>query len=45
MDDCSWMYRDSPKRLIKMDYYNGIQGLLITHYLILEILVETVCRY
>jgi hypothetical protein len=32
MDDCSWMYRDSPKGLIKMDYCNGIQG-FINHVL------------
>jgi hypothetical protein len=32
MDDCSWMYRDSPKGLIKMDYCNEIQG-FINHVL------------
>jgi len=32
MDDCSWMYRDSPKELIKMDYCNEIQG-FINHVL------------
>ena len=26
MDDCSWMYRDSPQGLRRMDYYNGVQG-------------------
>jgi len=26
MDDCSWMYRDSPQGLRMMDYCNGVQG-------------------
>jgi len=26
MDDCSWMYRDSPQGLRMMDYCNEIQG-------------------
>jgi hypothetical protein len=28
MDDRSWMYRDSPERLCKMNYYNGVQGFI-----------------
>jgi len=26
MDDHSWMFRDLPERLRRMDYYNGVQG-------------------
>jgi len=26
MDDHSWMYRDSPKKLCNMDNYNGVDG-------------------
>jgi len=28
MDDRSWMYRDSPQGLQRMDYYNGVQGFI-----------------
>jgi hypothetical protein len=28
MDDSSWMYRDSPQELRRMDYYNGVQGFI-----------------
>jgi len=28
MDDRSWMYRDSPQRLRRMDYCNGVQGFI-----------------
>jgi len=28
MDDRSWMYRDSPQGLQKMDYCNGVQGFI-----------------
>jgi hypothetical protein len=28
MDDCSWMYRDSPQGLRKMDYHNEVQGFI-----------------
>ena len=28
MDDRSWMYRDSPQGLRRMDYYNGVQGFI-----------------
>ena len=28
MDDCSWMYRDSPQGLRRMDYCNGVQGFI-----------------
>jgi hypothetical protein len=28
MDDHSWMYRDSPQELRKMDYCNGVQGFI-----------------
>ena len=28
MDDRSWMYRDSPEWLRRMDYYNGVQGFI-----------------
>jgi len=28
MDDCSWMYRDSPQELRMMDYCNGVQGFI-----------------
>jgi hypothetical protein len=28
MDDCSWMYRDSPQGLRRMDYYNEVQGFI-----------------
>ena len=28
MDDYSWMYRDSPQGLRRMDYYNGVQGFI-----------------
>ena len=28
MDDHSWMYRDSPQGLRKMDYCNGVQGFI-----------------
>jgi hypothetical protein len=28
MDDCSWMYQDSPKGLWRMDYCNGVQGFI-----------------
>jgi len=28
MDDCSWIYRDSPQELRMMDYCNGVQGFI-----------------
>jgi hypothetical protein len=28
MDDRSWMYRDSPQGLRRMDYYNRVQGFI-----------------
>jgi len=28
LDDRSWMYRDSPQGLRRMDYYNGVQGFI-----------------
>ena len=28
MDDRSWMYRDSPQGLWRMDYCNGVQGFI-----------------
>jgi hypothetical protein len=28
MDDRSWMYRDSPQELQRMDYYNEVQGFI-----------------
>jgi len=28
MDDCSWMYRDSPQGLRRMDYCNGVRGFI-----------------
>ena len=28
MDDRSWMYRDSPEGLRRMDYCNGVQGFI-----------------
>ena len=28
MDDRSWMYRDSPQRLRRMDYCYGVQGFI-----------------
>ena len=28
MDDCSWMYQDSPQGLQRMDYCNGVQGFI-----------------
>jgi len=28
MNDCSWMYRDSPQGLRRMDYCNGVQGFI-----------------
>jgi hypothetical protein len=28
MDDRSWMYRDSPQGLRRMDYYNGVKGFI-----------------
>jgi len=28
MDDCSWMYRDSPQGLRRMDCCNGVQGFI-----------------
>jgi hypothetical protein len=42
MDNRSWMYRDLLEGLRRMDYCNGVRVLLITHYLIREILVEAV---
>ena len=42
MDDCSWMYQDSPKGLWRMDYCNGVQD-YINHALSNpKILVEEV---
>ena len=34
MDDRSWMYQVSFAGLRIMDYYNGAEDLLITHYVI-----------
>jgi hypothetical protein len=31
MDDRSWLYRDLPQRLQRIDYCNGVQGLLIMY--------------
>ena len=28
MDDRSWMYRDLPERLCKINYCNGVQGFI-----------------
>jgi hypothetical protein len=28
MDDCSWMYRDSPERLCRMDYCNWVEAFI-----------------
>jgi len=28
MDDLSWMYRDSPQGLRRIDYCNGVQGFI-----------------
>jgi len=28
MDDCSWMYQDSPEGLCMRDYYNEIEGFI-----------------
>jgi hypothetical protein len=28
MNDCSWMYQDSPQGLRMMDYCNGVQGFI-----------------
>jgi hypothetical protein len=28
MDDRSWMYRDSPQELRRIDYCNGVQGFI-----------------
>jgi hypothetical protein len=42
MNDCSWMYRDSPQGLRRMNYCNWVQGLLISQHLFREILVEAV---
>ena len=28
MDDCSWMFRDSPQGLQRMDYCNGVQSFI-----------------
>jgi hypothetical protein len=28
MDNCSWMYQDSPERLSGMDYCNGVKGFI-----------------
>ena len=28
MDDCLWMYQDSPKKLCKMDYCNEVEGFI-----------------
>jgi len=42
MDDRSWMYRDSPQRLRRMDYCYGVQGFINFATSILEILLEAV---
>ena len=42
MDDLSWMYRDSPQGLRRMDYVMGFRVLLISQHLFPEILLEAV---
>ena len=42
MDDRSWMYRDSPQGLRRMDYYNGVQGFINFATSILGILLMAV---
>jgi hypothetical protein len=42
MDDRSWMYQVSLTGLRIMDYCNGAEDLLITHYVIWKILVKPV---
>jgi gamma-glutamyl phosphate reductase len=45
MDDHSWMYQVSPEGLRRMDYCNGVEVLLVTHYLIREILMEMILDF
>ena len=42
MDDWSWMYRDSPRDCGGWIIEMGCRVLLITHYLIRKILVESI---
>jgi hypothetical protein len=42
MDDCSWMFRDSPQGLQRMDYCNGVQSFINFATSIREILVEAI---
>ena len=42
MDDRSWMYRDSPQGLRRMDYCNGVQGFINFATSILGILLMAV---
>jgi hypothetical protein len=42
MDDHSWMYQVSPEGLRRMNYCNEVEVLLVTYYLIREILVEMI---
>jgi len=39
MDDRSWIYRDSPRGLRRMDYCNGVQGFINSQHLFREILL------
>jgi hypothetical protein len=42
MDDCSWMYRDLPQGLRRMNYCNGFRVLLISQHLFPKVLLEAV---
>jgi hypothetical protein len=42
MDDCLWMYQDSPEKLRKMDYCNEVEGFINYALSNGEILVEVV---
>jgi hypothetical protein len=42
MDDRSWMYRDSPQGLRRMDYCNGVQGFINFQHLFRGILLMAV---
>ena len=48
MDDRSWMYRDSPQGLRRMDYYNGVQGfndVVTMHLLTKGFMEDYLCWY
>jgi hypothetical protein len=46
MDDRSWMYRDSPQGLRRMDYCNEVQGFFfISQHLFPKILLEAVLGF